>query len=348
MGVRLLKITKSDYYRNELDIDYRPPAVLQLGVGLRLVEYIPYQIRDSFASFLSLARPKTASAKKRREFPIDDLADRMDPSTEEKREFWQKDFGVIMTHDVDTREGYEYGLSQFVEMERKEDMVSTFNIVPNSLEYALDSDLVSSLISDGFDVGMHGLHHDGKFAFLSDDEQSNRIHESARRARDLGLLTLGYRAPWLHRTKMMIQYLTKAGFDWDSSFPDTDDSTIGYASTGCRTIFPFYPLCRQDDSWKQSPVVEIPVSMPQDWTLLYYYKLSEEQILKVWKKKMDYIKSQGGLATFILHPDQEDFGNPKHHRAYQALLRVIKEANPELMTCSELAKRWKKRFPPEL
>jgi peptidoglycan/xylan/chitin deacetylase (PgdA/CDA1 family) len=310
------------------------------------VEYIPYQIRDSFVSLLSLARPKSSNASKKRTFPIDDLADRIDPSTEEKKEFWQKDFGVIMTHDVDTREGYEYGLSKFVEMERAEDMVSTFNLVPNSLEYELNLDLVASLVRDGFDIGMHGLHHDGKFAFLSEEEQRDRICEAARRARDLGLSTLGYRAPWLHRTRRMVQYLTEADFEWDSSFPDTDDSTIGYASTGCRTVFPFYPLYRDEVNWKRSPIIEIPVSMPQDWTLLYYYKLSEEQALKVWKKKMDYIKSQGGLATFILHPDQEDFGHPKHHRAYQTLLRTIKDADPELMTCSELAKRWKKMFPP--
>jgi peptidoglycan/xylan/chitin deacetylase (PgdA/CDA1 family) len=341
-----LRISKSDYYRNELDIEYQPPAALQLGVGLRLVEYIPYQIRDSFVSLLSLARPKSPKTEKRRTFPVDDLADRIDPTTEEKKEFWKKDFGVIMTHDVDTREGYEYGLSKFVEIERSEDMVSTFNIVPRSLEYELDQELVSFLTHDGFDIGMHGLHHDGKFAFLSGDEQRDRIHEAARRARELGLLTLGYRAPWLHRTREMVRYLTEAGFEWDSSFPDTDDSTIGYASTGCRTVFPFYPLSRENGAWKHSPIVEIPVSMPQDWTLLYYYKLSEEQILRVWKKKMDYIKSQGGLATFILHPDQEDFGHPRHHSAYKMVLRMIKDADPELLTCSELAKRWKRKFPP--
>lgn len=340
-----MKITKSDYFRNELDIDYRPPAALQIGVGFKLVEHIPYQIRDSFVSLLSLLRPKSSDAAKRRTFPIDDLADKLDPSTEEKREFWQKDFGVIMTHDVDTREGYEYGLSRFVEIERAEDMVSTFNIVPSSPEYEVDQDLITSLLRDGFDIGMHGLHHDGKFAFLSDEAQRARVFKSVKRAKELGLPSLGYRAPWLHRTRMMIRYLSEAGFDWDSSFPDTDDSTIGYASTGSRTVFPFYPMYKENGVWKRSTIVEIPVSMPQDWTLLYYYKLSEESILRVLRKKMDYIKSQGGLATFILHPDQEDFGHPRHHKAYKALLRIIKDADPELMTCSSLARRWKERFP---
>jgi peptidoglycan/xylan/chitin deacetylase (PgdA/CDA1 family) len=341
-----VRISKSDYYRNEMDIQYQPPSTIQLGVGLGLVEYIPYQIRDSFVSLLSLLRSKP-SGPKRRDFPIDDLADRLDPTTEEKREFWQKDFGVIMTHDVDTRKGYEYGLSKFVEMEQQEDMVSTFNIVPNSLVYDLDSDFVRTLVKDGFDIGMHGLHHDGKFAFLSEEEQRKRIFDAADRAKELQLPAVGYRAPWLHRTKRMVRYLTEAGYDWDSSFPDTDDSTVGYATTGSRTIFPFYPLYRDGKTWKQSPMLEIPVSMPQDWTLLYYYKLSEESILRVWKKKMEYIKSRGGLVGFIVHPDQEDFGHPKHHKAYKALLKIIKDADPELITCTELAKRWKRKFPPK-
>ncbi len=328
-----------------MDIEYKPPVAIKFGVGLGFVEFVPYQIRNSFASMLSLLRPRKSDSFKRRNFPIDDLADRLDPSTEEKREFWEKEFGIIMTHDIDTRGGYEYGFSKFVEMERDEDIVSTFNIVPNSFEYNIDPDYIKALVKDGFDFGMHGLHHDGKFAFLSSEEQRERINAAAMRADELSVPLRGYRAPWLHRTKVMIKHLTEAGFEWDSSFPDTDESTIGYASTGCRSVFPYYPLYHDGMQWQQSPMLEIPVSMPQDWTLLYYYKLSEDKILDIWKKKMDYIRSKGGLAVFILHPDQEDFGHPRHHGAFRALLNMIKDSDPELLTCSELSKRWKKRFP---
>ena len=341
-----MKVSKSDFYRNEMDIKYEPPAAMQYGVNMNLIEYIPHQIRNSFVSMFSLFRKKPASGQKRREFPIDDLADRLDPSTDEKKEFWKKDFGVIMTHDVDTRVGYEYGMSKFAEMERAEDMVSTFNIVAKSPVYEISEDFIRTLVEDGFDFGMHGLLHDAKFPFLPVTEQKERIERSAARSRELGLSSIGYRAPLLHRTKTMIQHLTEAGYDWDSSFPDTDDSTIGYAATGSRTIFPFYPLYREDGEWHQSSVLEIPVSMPQDWTLLYYYKLSEENMLRVWKKKMEYIKSKGGLAVFILHPDPEDFGHPKYHKSFRALLKIIKGADPEILTCSELTERWKKKFPP--
>jgi peptidoglycan/xylan/chitin deacetylase (PgdA/CDA1 family) len=343
--VRQVKVSKSDYYRNEMDIRYEPPVAMQYGVNMNLIDHIPHQIGNSFVSMLSLFRKKPDSGQRRREFPIDDLADRLDPSTYEKREFWKKDFGVIMTHDVDTRVGYEYGMSKFVEMERAEDMVSTFNIVAQSSDYDISEDFIKSLIEDGFDFGMHGLRHDAKFPFLSVSEQKERIERAAVRGRELGLASIGYRAPLLHRTKTMIRHLNEAGYDWDSSFPDTDDSTVGYAATGSRTIFPFYPLYRTGEVWQRSSVLEIPVSMPQDWTLLYYYKLSEESMLRVWKKKMEYIKSRGGLAVFILHPDPEDFGHPKYHNSFRQLLKIIKAADPEILTCSELTERWKKKFP---
>jgi len=49
--------------------------------------------------------------------------------------------------------------------------------------------------------------------------------------------------------------------------------------------------------------------------------------------------------VFVIHPDQEDFGHPKHHSAYRKLLSLIIEADPEILTSTELAKRWKAKFP---
>ena len=339
-----MKISKSDYYRNEMDIPYNPGIGFQIGMNLNLTQHIPYQVRDKFVSLISIMGKRSSGAQ-RRSFPIDDLADRLDPTTEEKREFWDKDFGVLMTHDVDTRLGYDYGLAKFVEIEKQMNFVSTFNIVPKSYEYDVSKQLVKSLLDDGFDVGIHGLHHDGKFAYLTSSEQRERIKEAASIGRRLGVSVLGYRAPLLHRTKQMVRILTEEGFHWDSSFPDTDASTTGYASTGSRTIFPFYPLYFNGTEWQRSGMLEFPVSMPQDWTLLYYYRLSEQSMLKVWKKKLEYIKSRGGLAVFVIHPDQEDFGHPKYHNAYRKLLSIIIESDPEILTSSELSKRWKAKFP---
>jgi len=337
-----LTVSKSDYYRNEMDIDYNPGIALRLGVSLGLAQFIPYQIRNRFVSMLSLFGPKEIE-NRRRKFPTDDLADELDTSTVEKRDFWQKDFGVIMSHDVDTKIGYDYGMRKFVEIEKELDVVSTFNVVPDSQEYTLEREYIQDLVSDGFDFGMHGLHHDGKFVYLTLDEQYMRVKMAADIAKEFEL-PLGYRAPYLHRTKQLIGSLTKEGYIWDSSYPDTDESTVGYADTGSRTLFPFHPLWRDTGSWQKSPLLEIPVTMPQDWTLLYYYKMSEEEMLKAWKKKMEYIKSKNGLAVFVIHPDPEDLGHPKRLGFYRRVLNMIKDADPEWFTSTALAKRWTSKF----
>jgi hypothetical protein len=124
-----------------MDIPYDPSIGFQIGINLNLIQYIPYQVRDKFVSLLSIMGNRS-SGELRRSFPIDDLADRLDPTTEEKREFWDKDFGVLMTHDVDTRLGYNYGLAKFVEIEKQMNFVSTFNIVPKSNEYDVSKQLV--------------------------------------------------------------------------------------------------------------------------------------------------------------------------------------------------------------
>jgi peptidoglycan/xylan/chitin deacetylase (PgdA/CDA1 family) len=340
-----LKITKSDYYRNEMDISYDPGVALRLSANVGLARYVPYQLRDPLVSLVFRAGPPTGK-KRRRTFPVDDLADQLDPSTTQKQAFWQKDFGVVMTHDVDTKRGYEYGLQRFVEIEKELDITSTFNLVPESLEYSLEKEVVHSLLSEGFDVGMHGLHHDGKFAYLTPQQQKERIEKTSLLAKDFGITNLGYRSPYLHRTRHMMRFLDEAGFAWDSSLPDTDETTSGYADTGCRSIFPFYPLWHDGTTWQRSRVVELPVSMPQDWTLLYCYRLSEEAMLKVWREKLDYIKSKKGLAVFITHPDPEDLGHPSRHKTYRALIAMIKESDPEWFTSSSLALKWKSSFRP--
>ena len=114
-----------------MDIPYDPGIGFQIGMSLNLIQYIPYQVRDKFVSLVSIMGNRSSGVP-RRSFPIDDLADRLDPTTEEKREFWDKDFGVLMTHDVDTHLGYNYGLAKFVEIEKQTNFVSTFNIIPKS------------------------------------------------------------------------------------------------------------------------------------------------------------------------------------------------------------------------
>jgi hypothetical protein len=45
--------------------------------------------------------------------------------------------------------------------------------------------------------------------------------------------------------------------------------------------------------------VELPYTLPQDFLL---FVLMQEKNIDIWKKKLDWIADQGGMALFIAHP----------------------------------------------
>jgi GNAT superfamily N-acetyltransferase len=50
--------------------------------------------------------------------------------------------------------------------------------------------------------------------------------------------------------------------------------------------------------------VELPYTLPQDFLL---FVLMQEKNIDIWKKKLDWIADQGGMALFITHPNYMNF-----------------------------------------
>ena len=55
--------------------------------------------------------------------------------------------------------------------------------------------------------------------------------------------------------------------------------------------------------------VELPYTLPQDFTL---FVLMKEQTIHIWKKKLDWIARNGGMALFNSHPDYMNFNEQKN------------------------------------
>ena len=70
-----------------------------------------------------------------------------------------KKFALVLSHDVDTQKGHDkcYNL---MEIEESLGFRSSFNFVPE--RYRVSKDLRNDLVDRGFEVGVHGLKHDGK------------------------------------------------------------------------------------------------------------------------------------------------------------------------------------------
>lgn len=201
----------------------------------------------------------------------------------------KKRFALALMHDVDTQKGHD-NVRTLMDVEEELGIRSTFNFVPE--RYQLSLDLIREVKRRGFEVGVHGLKHDGKLF-------SSRAVFLQRALLINGYLeawgTSGFSAPsmvrnlqWMSELKM--NYCT-ASFDTDPFEPQPE---------AARTIFPYWIYYPRENK----KYLEIPYTLPQDFTL---FVLMKESSTKIWDKKVAWIAGKGGLALVNTHPDYMNF-----------------------------------------
>ena len=216
-------------------------------------------------------------------WPIDDGASAAPP-------FWNgwpenKKFALVLTHDVEAAEG-QSKCREIMAMEHALGFRSSFNFVAEG--YEVSAALRRDLVDNGFEVGVHGILHDGK------DFKSRQIFEDRAPKINRYLKewrAVGFRAP---ATYCKFDWLHELDIEYDSSTFDTDPFEIG--STAARTIFPFFV----NGGPGGKVFVELPYTLPQDFTL---FVIMKEKNLDLWKRKLDWIVEQGGMALMLTHPD---------------------------------------------
>lgn len=196
-----------------------------------------------------------------------------------------KKFAFVLTHDVETESGLEY-VEALAEVETKYGFRSSFNLVPE--RYPVDAKLRDRLSDRGFEVGVHGLKHDGKL-FLSKKVFEKRAVRINHYLKEWG--AVGFRSPLTHRNPEWMQALE---IEYDSSFFDTDPYEA--MPGGTMTIWPFFI----------GHFVELPYTLPQDSTL--FITLGETTI-DIWKRKVDWIAENRGMVLVNVHPDYIHFEN---------------------------------------
>ena len=201
-----------------------------------------------------------------------------------------KRFALVLTHDVDTQKGHDRCRS-LLELEKEFGFRSSFNFVPK--RYDVSPELREFITLCGFEVGVHGLYHDGKY-FDSRDEFMRRAGEINKSPISWG--AAGFRPPALHHN---LEWILDLNILYDASTFDTDP--FEPHPDGARTIFPFYFSHRGD---RGKGFVELPYTLPQDFTL---FILLREKTIDIWKKKLDWIVDQGGMALINTHPDYMSF-----------------------------------------
>jgi hypothetical protein len=230
----------------------------------------------------------------------------------------RKRFAFAITHDVEWDSGLRFA-PRIAALEKNLGMISSWNIVPE--RYPIDWSIIERFRADGFEIGVHGLHHDGKL-YKTEEIFKENAKSINRYAKDWG--STGFRGESTLRNPDWMQNLQ---IEWDSSFPDTDPYEP--QAGGCCSIWPFFV----------HHIVELPITLPQDHTI---FEILSHRDISTWKAKTDWIEEHSGLVLVNVHPDymmtEERFALYEEFLLYMKTKRDMWQVVP-----GEMARWWRAR-----
>ncbi len=227
------------------------------------------------------------------------------------------EWALVLTHDVETAFGLTR-IEPLAALEQELGLRSAWYFVPR--RYDVDDALVARLRADGFEVGVHGLYHDGR-DLSSLATLRRRLPAMQQAARRWG--AVGFRSPASRRNWEWMSHLP---FDYDSSFPDTDP--FEPQSGGCCS---WWPLLNRG-------LVELPMTMPHDHTLFVILGHRDESL---WVEKAEALRARGGMALLVTHPDYLDETGPGPYR--RLLERYADDPTAWRALPAEVSAWWRRR-----
>ncbi|MBU0481704.1 MAG: hypothetical protein KKG47_11445 [Proteobacteria bacterium] len=254
----------------------------------RLKRYIPRTLQLFLRRQLVLGQRRLHG----RTWPIDETAGAGPASRHDWPE--EKKFALVLTHDVDTAKGVE-NCRELMLLEMLLGFRSSFNFVPE--RYGVPGDLRAELTANGFEVGVHGLKHDGRLY------QSREIFRD--RARHINRYlhewqAVGFRSPSMHHK---LDWIHDLNIEYDASTFDTDP--FEPQSDGVGTIFPFWVR----NGAPGGGYVELPYTLPQDFTV---FVLMGEKNIDIWRQKLDWLAANRGMVLLNVHPDYMNFSRRRN------------------------------------
>lgn len=201
-----------------------------------------------------------------------------------------KKFAFVLTHDVEGQKGLER-CQKLAETEKALGFRSSFNFVPEG-EYRLPESLRHYLTEEGFEIGVHDLHHNGSLyrSAASFKAQASKINHYLKSWGAVGFRSgfMFHNLEWLQELNVLYDAST---FDTDPFEPQPD---------GVGTIFPFWS---QPKGFRGH--IELPYTLPQDSTLFLVF---QEKTNDIWVRKLEWVVEHGGMALVNVHPDYINFG----------------------------------------
>lgn len=217
--------------------------------------------------------------------------------------FWPMDYraALILTHDVESAAGLRLAV-EVADLEEERGLRSSFNVVAG--DYEVDLGIVRELTERGFEIGLHGLHHNHSL-FSSRRDFERQLAGLASAARSLG--AEGFRSPATHRVS---EWLHELPVSYDCSVPHSDPYEP--SPGGCCSLWPFM----------LGDVVELPYTLPQDHTL---FTLLRHRTVEPWLAQLRAVEERFGLIQCLSHPDPGYLGDPGKRAIYVEFLDAVAE-----------------------
>jgi peptidoglycan/xylan/chitin deacetylase (PgdA/CDA1 family) len=228
-------------------------------------------------------------------------------------------WALVLTHDVETAAGLA-AIEPLRRLEERYGFRSSWNLVPE--RYRTPDELARELRAAGHELGVHGLRHDGR------DLASRRVlgrRLLGMRAAAARWGAVGFRAP---ATQRRWEWMPLLGFDYDSSYPDTDPYEP--QAGGCCSTVPFF----------NGDLVELPITVPQDHTVFEILGYEDEA---VWLEKIEFLRARGRMALLLTHPDYLPEGGCAFRAYERVLARYADDATAWRALPRDVAAWWRAR-----
>ena len=202
--------------------------------------------------------------------------------------------------------GYEarVGVPKLLALLRERGLRATFFVTGWSAE--AHPAMAEAILHDGHEIGHHGFHHlipEPGDPFIADELE--RGFEALHRR--LGVVPVGYRAPFGESCEALRAALARRGMLYSSSWRDD--------------VRPY----RQMLADGAPGVIELPVtSSYDDWMYGLSNRFSPrplfpaEHVLSIWRDELDETLDWGGMVTTVLHPQVS--GRPMRLRLLRGFL----------------------------
>lgn len=251
----------------------------------------------------------------------------LDPDLE-PAPFWPEGrrFALVLTHDVDSAEGLALA-PELAQEEHDRGLSSCWFLVGR--DYELAEGPLERLRETGGELALHDAHHDNRGAFLAPEVIARRLDSVRDQVERLGMR--GFRSPSMLVSEPLYDALEKR-FEWDSSVADT---ALLPVRGGCGTVFPS----------ERGRLTVLPLTVPPDGQLVGR-GMSPEEILAAWIAKAEWVRSTGGVAMLLTHPERGFTADSDMRAAHRSFLDwAAAQTDAWRVLPTQLADRWRDRTP---